>query len=312
VFATGRPFEEDAAMRFGDRETSDNVESQRGQYSGGIGGGLGGGAGMLISLVASRFGIGGVLVLVVLFLIFGGLGSLTGGGERAVGPQQQGQPQAQGANVCQSDPITRVSCQVLRSTEERWTEMFREMGRQYEAPRMVLYTGGGRSGCGAASSQMGPFYCPTDHRIYLDTTFFQELAQRFQAPGDFAQAYVIAHEVGHHVQTITGTADQIRVAQRAAGEAQSNALQVRMELQADCYAGVWAARERVALEQGDMEEGMRAASAIGDDTLQRSSGGTVVPESFTHGSAAQRQEALMRGFNGGGNPQACASYTQGI
>jgi predicted metalloprotease len=298
-------------MRFGDRETSDNVESQRGQYSGGGGGGgLGGGAGMLISLVASRFGIGGVLVLVVLFLIFGGLGSLTGGGERAVGPQA-GQPQAQGGNVCQSDQVTRFSCQVLRSTEERWTEMFRETGRQYQVPRMVFYAGGGRSGCGAADSAMGPFYCPADNKIYLDTSFFQELQQRFQAPGDFAQAYVIAHEVGHHVQTITGTSDRIRQAQRAAGEAQSNALQVRMELQADCYAGVWAARERVALEQGDMEEGMRAAAAIGDDTLQRRSGGQVVPESFTHGTSQQRQEALMRGFNGG-NPQACATYMQGI
>ena len=301
-------------MRFGDRDTSSNVESQRGQHSGGFGGGggLGGGAGMLISLVASRFGVGGVLVLVVLFLIFGGLGSLTGGGDRAVGPQQQGQPQAQAGNVCQSDPITRFSCQVLRSTEERWTEMFREMGRQYEVPRMVLYTGGGRSGCGAANAAMGPFYCPADHRIYLDTSFFQELERRFSAPGDFAQAYVIAHEVGHHIQTITGTSDQIRNAQRAVGESESNALQVRMELQADCYAGVWAARERVALEPGDMEEGLRAASAIGDDTLQRAGGGAVVPESFTHGSAAQRQEALMRGFNGGGNPQVCATFTQGI
>jgi len=298
-------------MRFGDRETSDNVESQRGQYSGGRGGGgLGGGAGMLISLVASRFGIGGVLVLVVLFLIFGGIGNLTGG-DRAVGPQP-GQPQAQGANVCQSDQITRFSCQVLRSTEERWTEMFREMGQQYRPPRMVFYTGGGRSGCGAADSAMGPFYCPADNRIYLDTSFFQELQQRFQAPGDFAQAYVIAHEVGHHVQTLLGTSDRIRQAQRATGEAQSNALQVRMELQADCFAGAWAARERVALEQGDMEEGLRAASAIGDDTLQRRSGGAVVPESFTHGTSQQRQEALMRGFNGGGNPQVCATYTQGV
>ena len=296
-------------MRFGDRGTSDNVESQRGQSFGG-GGGLGGGAGLLISLVASRFGIGGVIVLVVLFLIFGGLGNLIGGGQQAVSPQP-GQTQAQGGNVCQSDPVTRFSCQVLRSTEERWTEMFRESGRQYEVPRMVLYTGGGRSGCGAADSAMGPFYCPADRRIYLDTSFFQELERRFSAPGDFAQAYVIAHEVGHHVQTITGVADRIRTAQRATGEAQSNALQVRMELQADCYAGVWAARERVALEQGDMEEGMRAASAIGDDTLQRSSGGQVVPESFTHGSAAQRQEALMRGFNGG-NPQACETYMQGV
>jgi len=298
-------------MRFGDRGTSDNVESQRGQsFGSGGGGGLGGGAGMLISLVASRFGIGGVIVLVVLFLIFGGLSSLTGGGQQAVDPQQQSQPQA-GGNVCASDAQTRFACQVLRSTEERWAEMFTEMRQRYEVPRMVFYAGGGRSGCGAANSQMGPFYCPADHRIYLDTSFFRELEQRFTAPGDFAQAYVIAHEVGHHVQTLHGTSDQIRRAQEAGNETQSNALQVRMELQADCYAGVWAARERVALEPGDMEEGLRAASAIGDDTLQRAGGGVVMPESFTHGTSAQRQEALMRGFNGA-NPQACASYTQGM
>lgn len=305
-------------MRFGDRRTSDNVESQRGQSfggGGGGGGGLGAGAGMLISFVASRFGFWGIVALVAIFLIFGGgLGDIFGGGsQRAVAPQPtQQQPGAQaGGNVCQSDPSTRFACQVLASTEDRWTEIFRENGRQYQPPRMVVYDRRGASGCGAADSAMGPFYCPADQGIYLDTEFFRELAQRFRAPGDFAQAYVIAHEVGHHIQTLTGTAGRIRQAQQAVGEARGNALQVRMELQADCYAGVWAARERVALEPGDMEEGMTAASAIGDDTLQRAAQGTVVPESFTHGTSAQRQEALMRGFNGG-NPAACDTYTQGI
>jgi predicted metalloprotease len=176
---------------------------------------------------------------------------------------------------------------------------------------MVVYNTDTNTGCGTGQAAMGPFYCPLDHRIYLDPTFFQELAQRFRATGDFAQAYVIAHEVGHHVQTLTGIAERIRNAQSGVSERQSNALQVRMELQADCYAGVWAARERGALDPGDLEEGMTAAAAIGDDTLQRAGRGHVVPESFTHGTSAQRQEALMRGFQGG-NPAACDSYTAGL
>jgi predicted metalloprotease len=298
-------------MRFGERRTSDNVESQRGMGGGG-GGGLGGGAGLLFSLVASRFGIGGVIVLGIIFLIFGGLGSLTGGGQQAVAPAGQGgQAGAPASSVCQSDPTTRFSCQVLASTEEQWAAIFTANGAQYRVPHMVLYTGGGRSGCGEADARMGPFYCPTDQGIYLDTNFFQELGQRYGAPGDFAQAYVIAHEVGHHVQTLLGTSDRIRQAQSAVREGEQNALQVRMELQADCYAGVWASRERGAMEPGDLEEGMTAAAAIGDDTLQRAGQGRVVPESFTHGSSAQRQEALTRGYRGG-TIDSCASYTQGI
>jgi predicted metalloprotease len=297
-------------MRFGDRGTSDNVESQRGQSFGG--GGLGGaGAGLLFSLVASRFGIGGVIVLVIVMAIFGGLGGLGGGGQQAVSPGAQGSAGKAASSICAEDSTTRFSCQVLLSTEQRWGELFQAAGQRYEAPRMVFYAGGGRSGCGAAQSEMGPFYCPADQRIYLDTGFFGELSRQYGAPGDFAQAYVIAHEVGHHIQTITGTADRIRQAQSAVREGEVNALQVRMELQADCYAGVWAARERAAMEPGDLEEGMRAAAAIGDDTLQRANQGTIVPESFTHGTSAQRQEALMRGYRGG-NAEACAGYTQGI
>ena len=295
-------------MRFGGRRTSRNVESQRGQSFGG-GGGLGGGAGLLMGLVASRFGLGGVIVLVILLAMFGGLGDMIGGGgQQAVAPHEARQA---GGDVCQSDPVTRFSCQVLASTEDQWSALFAQAGSRYQAPRMVVYEGGGRSGCGAAQSAMGPFYCPADHGIYLDTRFFRELSQRYGAPGDFAQAYVIAHEVGHHVQTLTGTSDAIRRAQSAVREGAANALQVRMELQADCYAGVWAARERNAMEQGDIEEGLAAAAAIGDDTLQRAGRGRVVPESFTHGSAAQRQEALMCGWRGG-DPAACESYTAGI
>jgi predicted metalloprotease len=216
-----------------------------------------------------------------------------------------------GASVCSADPARHFSCQVLASTEDRWTALFRAQGSTYTPPTLVFYPGNGQSGCGAAQSSMGPFYCPSDRRVYLDTSFFNELSQRYGAPGDFAQAYVIAHEVGHHVQTLTGIEERVRRAQQGASEAESNAIQVRMELQADCYAGVWASGEQSAMEQGDVEEGMRAAAAIGDDTLQRASRGTVVPESFTHGTSAQRQEALMRGYRGG-SPQACASYTDGL
>jgi uncharacterized protein len=300
-------------MRFGGRRTSDNVEF-RGEGSGGgrfgFGGG-GGGGGMLLGFVFSRFGIIGVIVLVGLGFLLGGdpLGLSGGGGQQTVaGSRPTGQSAAQ---VCQSDPTYRYACQTLASTEEQWAALFTASGRRYEAPHMVLYRRGTDSGCGAADSRMGPFYCPTDRSIYLDTAFFEELARRFAAPGDFAQAYVIAHEVGHHVQTLLGISDRIGRGRSGASETAANALQVRMELQADCLAGVWASREQGAMDPGDLEEGMTAAAAIGDDTIQRAGRGEVVPESFTHGSAAQRQQALMRGYRGG-TLAACDSYTQGI
>ena len=296
-------------MRFGDRRTSDNVEFREGGGRGGFGfGGGGGGAGMLLGLVFSRFGIGGVVVVIaVMFLLGGDPLGLSGGGQQAVGPAKQ---QSAAIN-CRSEPTITFACQTLASTEDQWAALFTAAGQRYEAPRMVIYQGRDSSACGAADARMGPFYCPPDRTIYLDIAFFRELAQRFAAPGDFAQAYVVAHEVGHHVQTVTGTADRIRQAQAAGGERAGNALQVRMELQADCYAGVWASRERGRMEPGDLEEGMTAAGAIGDDTLQRATQGVVVPESFTHGTAAQRQEALMTGYRGG-EPSVCESYTRGI
>jgi predicted metalloprotease len=294
-------------MRFGGRRESDNVESQSG--GGGFGGGGGGGGALLLGLVFSRFGIGGVVVVVALMYFLGGnpLGLVDG--------DQGGAPsanvEARGSSACSADPTRHFSCQVLASTEDRWASLFRAQGSSYTPPTLVFYPGNGQSGCGAAQSAMGPFYCPSDHRIYLDTSFFNELAQHYGAPGDFAQAYVVAHEVGHHVQTLTGIEDRVRRAQQGASEAQSNAIQVRMELQADCYAGVWASGEQSAMEAGDIEEGMGAAGAIGDDRLQRASQGVVIPENFTHGTSAQRQEALMRGYRGG-TLQACASYTEGI
>ncbi len=292
-------------MRFGDRDTSDNVESQRGMSFGG--GGLGGGAmGLIFSLVASRFGIVGVIVLVVGAMLLG-FNPLGGGGSGMVSPQQGSGSAETSDQVCASDATTRFSCQVLDSTEDQWTRIFAAAGQQYQAPRMVVYNQQGSSGCGAAQSAMGPFYCPTDQRIYLDTIFFTELQQRFAAPGDFAQAYVIAHEVGHHIQYLDGTADRVRAAQSRASRAEGNALQVAMELQADCYAGVWAASERASMEPGDVEEGMRAAEAIGDDTLQKQTQGRVVPESFTHGTSAQRQQWLQRGLESG-NPASCDAF----
>jgi predicted metalloprotease len=300
-------------MRFGGRRTSDNVEFREGGSGGGgfgLGGGGGGGGLMLLGLVFSRFGIGGVVVLLIVFAVFGGLGSLTGGGQPASSPHQVSQSDG-GGRTCQSEPAITFACRTLASTEDQWTALFTAAGQSYTPPKMVVYEGVDRSSCGTADARMGPFYCPADRSIYLDVAFFRELAQRFAAPGDFAQAYVIAHEVGHHVQTLNGTEGRLRRAQGGASETQSNALQVRMELQADCYAGVWAARERGAMEPGDLEEGMRAAAAIGDDTLQRAGQGQVVPESFTHGSSAQRQDALMRGYRGG-TAAACESYTQGL
>jgi predicted metalloprotease len=198
--------------------------------------------------------------------------------------------------------------QVLASTEDVWGKL---LNGRYTPTTLVAYSETYQSGCGAAQSAMGPFYCPTDKKIYLDTEFFDELSRRFQAPGAFAQAYVIAHEVGHHVQDLTGTLGQAEQLQARSGQTQGNAIQVKIELQADCYAGVWAANAKTpegqpVMEPGDFEEGMRAAEAIGDDTLQKETQGKVMPDSFTHGTSAQRMNALQTGYQSG-DPVACKS-----
>jgi hypothetical protein len=193
--------------------------------------------------------------------------------------------------------------QVLGSTEQVWGDVFQKAGARYSPTTLVAYSRGYQSGCGAAQSAMGPFYCPTDRRIYVDPEFFNELSTRFNAPGDFPIAYVIAHEVGHHVQDLEGTLDQAHNLQARSSETAGNAVQVRVELQADCYAGVWAKRSG-GMEAGDLEEGMRAAEAIGDDTLQKETQGTVVPDSFTHGSSEQRMAALRAGL-ASGDPATC-------
>ena len=279
-------------MRF-DGPGSNNIEDHSGEQVGrGFGGGMGGGVfGLIFQLVASKFGIVGILVLMLGYCALGGLGGLGGGGKVTPGESKL-------------DPQTRqFLSQVLGSTEQVWGDVFRQSGAQYQPTTLFVYSDYNQSGCGAAQAAMGPFYCPTDKKIYIDPQFFTELSQRFQAPGDFAQAYVIAHEVGHHIQDLEGTLDKSQSAQASASRTAGNQIQVGVELQADCYAGVWAKRSG-AMEPGDIEEGMRAAEAIGDDTLQQQTQGRVVPESFTHGSSAQRMEALRRGLSGG-DPSAC-------
>lgn len=300
-------------MRLDDYRTSDNVSDQRGQSFGGGGfGGGGGGLGLILSLVGSRFGIVGILVVLGGAWLLGINPFGGGGGQRAVSTAQPVQADAQSAaKACAVDAASRFSCQVLASTEDTWGKIFAEQNERYRPAGFVFYSGRGESGCGAAQSAMGPFYCPTDNRVYLDTDFYNELQSRFKAAGDFAQAYVIAHEIGHHIQFLTGVLDKAQQVQARASEAEGNAYQVRVELQADCYAGVWAARNRDRLEPGDVEEGLRAAQAIGDDTLQKAAQGRVVPESFTHGTSAQRMAWLRRGLESG-NPGVCDTFSGAI
>lgn len=298
-------------MRLGDAPGSDNFEDRTGQSGGGglSMGGMGGGVfALLAQFVVSKFGLVGLLVL---GLGYCALTSLGGGGGMLGGGGSSG-PSAAGQSTLTQDQ-RNVLVGVLESTDSVWGGMFQQAGQQYREPKLVAYTDGTRTACGMGQAMMGPFYCPGDQTIYIDPAFFNELSRRFQAPGDFAQGYVVAHEVGHHIQNLEGTLDKVQSAQARSDKASGNQLQVGVELQADCYAGVWAARAKASdgqplLEPGDIEEGMRAAEAIGDDTLQRQTQGRVVPESFTHGSSAQRMEALRRGLQSG-NPGAC-NYTR--
>ena len=214
--------------------------------------------------------------------------------------------------VPENDSQAEFASVVLADTENTWSEIFAQRGATYPKPTLVLFTEATQSACGVGQSAMGPFYCPNDRKVYMDLSFFYDLETRFGAPGDFAQAYVVAHEVGHHVQTVTGLSDRIARARQYRSEREANALSVRQELQADCYAGVWGhyAARRGLLEPGDAEEGLRAAAAIGDDRLQRQTQGRVVPESFTHGSSEERVRWLRRGLDSG-NIDACDTFGQG-
>lgn len=295
-------------MRLDDEQESTSFED-RTSGRGGMGFPMGGGG---LRLGGGKMGCGTIVILLAAALIFGInplqlIGGLDNGGVQQA-PTGQIAPPAGDTGGSTIDPQMRSTIlKVLGSTERRWTDMFAAQGQTYEKPVLVFYSDNDRSGCGAAMAAMGPFYCPADHRIYLDVSFFDELANRFGAKGDFAGAYVIAHEVGHHVQTITGIADKVRQAQSRASEAEGNKLQVKMELQADCFAGVWAKNDRNLMEPGDLEEGLTAANAIGDDTLQRSAGRRPVPESFTHGTSEQRMQWLKRGYETG-DPAQCDTF----
>ncbi|GAA0439931.1 MULTISPECIES: KPN_02809 family neutral zinc metallopeptidase [Sphingomonas] len=295
----------------------DDLDPTRNARDLGSGGGGGGGFGLLgllpLLLGRGRMGCGSFAILAVVvvgyLLMSGGGGILGGGGGQSV---QQGRVASSGnGNVACDTEAELFSCRVMTSTEQTWSRIFQEQGATYRPATINFYQGGAQSGCGAAQSAMGPFYCPPDQGVYLDTSFFQELSQRFGAAGDFAQAYVIAHEVGHHIQNLTGTAEKVTAIQQRSSQAEGNAASVRLELQADCYAGVWAARNRDRIEPGDVEEGMRAAQAIGDDTLQQQSQGRVVPESFTHGTSAQRMKWLRTGLESG-DPAKCDTFSGAI
>jgi uncharacterized protein len=278
-------------MRMDDHRESDNVEDRRGRSGGGglrLGGGRMGLGTIAIALVASYFlGINPLTVL----------NMLSGGGMPAIE-----QSATSASRPPANDETAIFVSKVLASTEDTWNEAFQRMGKQYQEPKLVLFSDATPTACGTGQSAMGPFYCPGDQKVYIDLTFFRELKDRFKAPGEFAQAYVIAHEVGHHVQNLLGIADKIHQTQQRVGKAEANALSVRMELQADCLAGVWGKRTdtmKSVLEPGDLEAALTAASAIGDDRLQQQTQGRIVPESFTHGSSAQRMRWFKRGFESG-------------
>jgi len=284
----------------GDRESS-NVEDNRG------GGGGGGG----FNIGGKGVGLGTIAIALVASLFFGVdpgtvIGMLGGGGGPAPQVQQQRDPAAPQA----SDRDARFVRTVLAYTEDAWTPIFKAQGSTYQPPTLQMFEGRTQTACGTGSAATGPFYCPGDQKVYIDLSFFRLMQDRFKVGSDFARAYVIAHEVGHHVQKLIGVSDQVNKAQAQASESESNALSVRLELQADCFAGVWANKteqKEAFLEAGDIESALATATAIGDDTLQRQSRGTVVPDSFTHGSSEQRVRWFKRGFEKG-DPQQCNTF----
>jgi hypothetical protein len=282
-------------MRWRTGRRSSNIEDRRGRPA--RVGAFKGGIGTVVVALALGYFLG--VDPSVLLKLTQGLG----------GPAETSEPYQPTAEEQEQADFVSV---VLADTEDTWHAIFRQAGLEYEEPGLVLFSDSVRSACGMASAAMGPFYCPADRKIYIDLAFFNDLKRRHGAPGDFAQAYVIAHEVGHHVQKLLGTSDQVQSARQGLGKADANALSVKLELQADCYAGLWgnhADRSRQVLEEGDVEEALNAASAIGDDRLQKEAQGYVVPESFTHGSSAQRVQWFRRGMSQG-EASACNTFEQ--
>ena len=284
-------------MRWNPGHRSVNVEDRRG-----AGGGFMRGAGGM--------GAGGLVILVILSLIFGRdfVSLASDPGVAQPGAESGDVPPAE--TTPEEERLVSLVSFVLDDAQNTWRQVSSEMGTPYRDAKLVLFRDAVQSACGFAEAATGPFYCPADEKVYIDLGFYEELQQRFGAPGDFAQAYVLAHEIGHHVQNLLGTEAQVREARTRRADL-ANELSVRLELQADCYAGVWglSAAQRQKLDSGDVEEGLAAAAAVGDDRLQRMGGGRVVPESFTHGSSAQRQEWFQRGFEGG-RPDACDTFKQ--
>lgn len=280
-------------MRWEDGRRSDNIEDKRGMRVGKKGLAGGGIGAIVLALVAMYFGVDPAVVL-------NQAGNLA--------PAQTEQQQTTFSP--EEERLKAFMSVVLADTEDVWGTLFRNSGQRYQQPKLVLFSGAVQSACGFAEAAMGPFYCPGDQKLYLDMSFFNDLARRHNAPGDFAQAYVVAHEVGHHVQTLLGVSEQVHAARQRAGEAEGNALQVRMELQADCFSGVWAHhanKQRQILEPGDTEEALAAAAGVGDGRLQKQARGYVVPESFTHGSSEQRMRWFTRGMQSG-DPGQCDTF----
>ncbi|MEJ2310150.1 MAG: zinc metallopeptidase [Gammaproteobacteria bacterium] len=301
-------------MRWRSGRRSSNIEDRRASGPSGMrfpfpagGGGRRGG----------KVGIGTIVIALVVmyFLGINPLELLSGGGGLAPTPVEQQEPRRTTASQAQDDEMKDFVSVVLADTEDTWHAVFRELGSDYEEPKLVLFRGSVQSACGFAQAAMGPFYCPGDQKVYIDLSFFEDLRRRHGAPGDFAQAYVIAHEVGHHIQNLLGISGKVQQARQRLSEAEYNALSVRVELQADCYAGVWAnraERARQILEEGDIEEALRAANAIGDDRLQKESRGYITPDSFTHGTSEQRMRWFRRGLSRG-NLQTCNTFaTDGL
>jgi predicted metalloprotease len=298
-------------MRWRGRRQSSNIQDIRGQ-GGVFRTGFPGGGGRIRVGRAGGGGIGMIIVLLIVSFIFGinPLELLNGGGGTIQTPQEQSIPNGQPRQSAQADDETRdFVATVLADTEDTWRQIFQRLGATYEEPTLVLFSGGVNSACGNASAASGPFYCPADKRLYIDLSFFSELRERFQAPGDFAQAYVIAHEVGHHVQNLIGVLPETARRRGQLSEVEANQMSIRVELQADCLAGVWAnhTNQRGLLEQGDVDEALNAASQVGDDMIQRRTQGYVVPESFNHGTAEQRRTWFGRGFESG-NIDSCDTF----